>query len=197
LSEAAVARLVTQNIDINGALFLGNSRPIRDFDCFADAGGIPVPVAANRGASGIDGTIASAAGYAAGLKGTVTVIAGDLALLHDLNSLALLKKADFPLVIVVINNDGGGIFSFLPIAECGDIFERYFGTPHGLRFSEAAKMFGLDYCQPVSKDEFVSDYRAAQENRRSTIIEIVCKRESSLAEHRAIEKSVVDVLKSI
>ena len=97
---------------------VASSMPVRDLDTYAAAGGAPVPVAANRGASGIDGTVATAAGFARGLGRPVTLLIGDLALLHDLNSLAMLR--DVPVVVVVLNNDGGGIFSFLPVARHKD-----------------------------------------------------------------------------
>ena len=96
-------------------------------DMYASVEGSNVEVSANRGASGIDGTIASACGFAVGLNKPVTLLLGDLAFLHDLNSLAMLKQLSKPFVIVILNNDGGGIFSFLPIAEFPKQFEKFFG----------------------------------------------------------------------
>src|SRR5690606_32470191 len=115
LSEPLAARLVAGHLPQGHGLFLASSMPVRDMDAFAAPGGGRAPVASNRGASGIDGTISAAAGYARGLGAPVTLVAGDLALLHDLNALALLR--DLPVVVVAINNHGGGIFSFLPIAR--------------------------------------------------------------------------------
>ena len=143
ISEPGVARRVTQLVPTTHVLYLASSMPIRDVDMFADGSGNPCWVGANRGASGIDGTIASGvgAGFAAGSR--ATILCGDLALLHDLNSLALLgSRSD---IVVVVNNDGGGIFSFLPIAEHTELFEPWFGTPHGYSFEAAAGMFGLRY----------------------------------------------------
>ena len=141
-----MARGVSRNVPQDHGLVVASSMPVRDLDTYAAAGGAPVPVAANRGASGIDGTVATAAGFARGLERPVTLLIGDLALLHDLNSLAMLR--DVPVVVVVLNNDGGGIFSFLPVAEHKEFFEPYFGTPQGVGFGPAAEMFGLDYEQP-------------------------------------------------
>ena len=93
----------------------------------------------------------------------VTLLIGDLALLHDLNSLAMLR--DVPVVVVVLNNDGGGIFSFLPVAEHKEFFEPYFGTPQGVGFGPAAEMFGLDYEQPGTTDEFLEAYRRCLRER--------------------------------
>lgn len=191
LSEPSVARLISRHIPEGHGLVLASSMPIRDMDTFAAADGPAVPVAANRGASGIDGTVSTAAGFARGLGEPVTVIIGDLALLHDLNSLAMLR--DLPVVVVAINNDGGGIFSFLPVVRQEKIFEPYFGTPHGLDFKAAAGMFGLEYGQPDSAVEFVKAYQSACALQAPTLIEVKTNREENTALHRELlEKSTAD-----
>jgi 2-succinyl-5-enolpyruvyl-6-hydroxy-3-cyclohexene-1-carboxylate synthase len=101
LSEIAVARLVSKHIEKDSGLFLGSSMPVRDMDMYADPGGNSVRVFANRGASGIDGGIATAAGLAGGLQQRVTAIIGDLAFLHDVNSLALLRNDRWPVSLIV------------------------------------------------------------------------------------------------
>jgi len=183
LNEPGIARLISQNIPDDTGLFVGNSLPIRLMDSFADFTRKPVtqtpPVACNRGASGIDGTIAAAAGYAVGLKRPVTLLLGDLALLHDLNSLAIVRSLEYPMTIVLINNDGGGIFSLLPVAEREDIFEKYFATPHGLTFASSAKQFGLEYHAPTTPDEFVECYRRAVGSARPALIEVRTNREGT------------------
>jgi len=158
--------------------------PVRDLDTFAVADGAPIPVAANRGASGIDGTVATAAGLARGLERPVTLLIGDLALLHDLNSLALLRG--LPVVVVVLNNDGGAIFSFLPVARHEAFFEPYFGTPQGLSFEHAAAMFGLGYEYPRTVSDFVETYRAARDRSRPTLIEVRTDREQNTELHRRL-----------
>ncbi len=149
LSEPAVARAAVRHA--GAGLVLAASRPVRDADAFA--AGSSALVTANRGASGIDGTVATAAGFARGLGAPVTLLIGDLALLHDLPSLALLRGGP-PVTVVAVNNDGGGIFHFLPIADGStvppDVFESAFGTPHGLGFEHAARMFGMGYHRPES-----------------------------------------------
>ncbi len=110
VTEAGIARLLSHRIQ-NSALFLASSMPIRDMDMFASADGPRIPVGANRGASGIDGTVAAAAGFAIGLDAPTTLLIGDLSLLHDLNSLAILKNLNPPVTAVVINNNGGGILT--------------------------------------------------------------------------------------
>ena len=144
LNEPKVAWLVSRHIGAGEGLFLASSMPVRNMDVFGCTRPEPVQVGANRGASGIDGTIATAAGFARGLASPVTLVIGDVAFLHDLNSLRLVHSLEVPMVIVLLNNDGGGIFSFLPIAEHADVFERCFGTPHGMTFEHAASLFGLE-----------------------------------------------------
>jgi 2-succinyl-5-enolpyruvyl-6-hydroxy-3-cyclohexene-1-carboxylate synthase len=144
-SEPAIARSVADFAARNGdLLFLGNSMPVRDVDSCAQAAfDLPTPVLGNRGASGIDGNIATIAGACLGSGRRVVGLLGDLAVLHDLNSLALLRG--LPVTLVVINNDGGGIFRFLPLAINAADRERYWETPHGMDFQHAAAQFGLDY----------------------------------------------------
>jgi 2-succinyl-5-enolpyruvyl-6-hydroxy-3-cyclohexene-1-carboxylate synthase len=146
LDEPLVARLISREIPEGHGLVVASSMPVRDIDAFAAADGVAAPVAANRGASGIDGTVATSAGFALGTGRPVTLLIGDLALLHDLNSLAMLRG--LPVTVVVLNNDGGGIFSFLPVSGHDAFFEPFFGTPQGVGFEHAAAMFGLRYDEP-------------------------------------------------
>jgi 2-succinyl-5-enolpyruvyl-6-hydroxy-3-cyclohexene-1-carboxylate synthase len=182
LSEPLLARLVSRHVPEGHGLVVASSMPVRDLDAFAATNGAPVPVAANRGASGIDGTVATAAGYSRGLDTPVTLVIGDLALLHDLNSLAILR--DLSVTVVVVNNDGGGIFSFLPVAEHEQFFEPYFGTPQHVIFEPAARMFGLGYENPRTVVEFVEAYRSASVGGHSTIIEVRTNREENVSLHR-------------
>ena len=188
LSEPSVAWLVSRHIPEDHGLVLASSMPIRDMDTFAATDGPSVPVAANRGASGIDGTVATAAGFVRGSGRPVTLVIGDLALLHDLNSLAMLR--DLPVVVVVLNNDGGGIFSFLPVAQQKKFFEPYFGTPHGLGFEAVAAMFGLGYERPRTAPELLEAYRTACSRDASTLIEVATDRASNVALHRELLESI-------
>ena len=179
VSEPGIAWFVSRCIGAGEGLFLASSMPIRDMGTYGCARDEPVEVGANRGASGIDGTIAAAAGFARGLGKPVTLVTGDLAMLHDLNSLGLLRSLETPMVIVLLNNDGGGIFSFLPIVEISDVFEDYFGTPHGMTFEHAAALFGLDYARPSTIDEFVADYESARRRSGATLIEVQTRRQEN------------------
>ena len=189
-NEPLVARVLSRNIPPDHGLVVASSMPVRDLDTYAAAGGAPVPVAANRGASGIDGTVATAAGFARGSGRPITLLIGDLALLHDLNSLAMLREVH--VVVVVLNNDGGGIFSFLPIAGHEEFFEPYFGTPQGVGFEPAAKMFGLAYERPGTMEGFVEAYGSACALNSSTLIEIETDRGENVTLHRRLLREVAD-----
>jgi 2-succinyl-5-enolpyruvyl-6-hydroxy-3-cyclohexene-1-carboxylate synthase len=192
LTEPLVARTISQLIPSQHGLWVANSMPIRDLDMYgigAIAGDtqLLIPrIGANRGTSGIEGSIASATGFAVGLQSSVTAIVGDLSSLHDLNSLALLHRSVQPVIVVIINNNGGGIFSFLPISKSTQIFDTYFGTPHGVDFSHAAAMFKIDYYHPQNTDEFIANYTQALANDRSAIIEVTTDRTENWQLHQAL-----------
>ncbi|EHJ94721.1 2-succinyl-5-enolpyruvyl-6-hydroxy-3-cyclohexene-1-carboxylic-acid synthase [Vreelandella boliviensis] len=144
-----------------GQLFIGNSLPARLMNMLGTHRQTPLQVFANRGASGIDGLIATAYGLSCICSQPTTIVLGDTSALHDLNSLALLKQATQPLVVVILNNDGGSIFHMLPVPKEGELLERYYRQPHGLSFEHAAKMFGLGYSAPDSLNAFAAAYTQA------------------------------------
>jgi len=190
LSEPRVARLVSQLVPEAQGLFLGNSMPIRDMCDYADFKGKVVSVNGNRGASGIDGLIASAAGYARGLQKPVTLMIGDLAALHDLNSLSMLRELPVALIIVLLNNGGGGIFSFLPIAGFKEGFEKFWGTPHPYTLAAVASMFEVNYSQPMDAGSFKKAYTQALKAQTSTVIEVITSREENLKIHRLLQDAI-------
>ncbi|OJA07402.1 2-succinyl-5-enolpyruvyl-6-hydroxy-3-cyclohexene-1-carboxylic-acid synthase [Halomonas sp. QHL1] len=158
-SEVGVCHLLAQLAE--GQLFIGNSLPARLMNMLGKHRQKPLRVLANRGASGIDGLIATAYGLSCTCSEPTTIVLGDTSALHDLNSLALLKRASQPLVVVILNNDGGSIFHMLPVPKEGELLERYYRQPHGLHFEHAAKMFGLGYSAPSSLDAFSAAYTQA------------------------------------
>ncbi|MEB3884727.1 2-succinyl-5-enolpyruvyl-6-hydroxy-3-cyclohexene-1-carboxylic-acid synthase [Lyngbya sp. CCY1209] len=186
LNEIAIAREVSRHIPPDSGLFLSNSMPVRDMDNYGLYGGNYVRIGANRGASGIDGIIASATGLCQGLNAPTTLIIGDLAFLHDLNSLSLVRSLPHPLWIIAINNNGGGIFSFLPISQFEDVFEPYFGTPQNLNFSHAAKLFDIEYFSPQTLEDFVRDYKRAIASQQSAILEVKTDRQNNRELHQKI-----------
>jgi 2-succinyl-5-enolpyruvyl-6-hydroxy-3-cyclohexene-1-carboxylate synthase len=145
--------------------------PARLMDMLGEAGKGPSRVMTNRGASGIDGLIATAYGFAQSSNQPTTLLIGDLSALHDLNSLALLSKASRPLVVILLNNDGGSIFRMLPVPTEGELLESYYRLPHGLGFEHAAAMFGLAYRAPTTLAGFEQEYGLALKGG-VTLIEI-------------------------
>ncbi|MBT9315814.1 2-succinyl-5-enolpyruvyl-6-hydroxy-3-cyclohexene-1-carboxylic-acid synthase [Leptothoe spongobia] len=194
INEPAIARLVSRQLPPGHGLYLANSMPIRDMDMYgAPEGNIKI-VGCDRGTSGIEGAIAAAAGFAMGQQTPVTLLVGDLSLLHDLNSLAVLKSLAQPVIVIVINNDGGGIFSFLPVAQCDDVFEPYFGVPHDLTFKTASQMFTLDYYCPQTLADFTQVYTTALDHQCSAVIEVVTDRHKNLALHQTLQQQIVKEL---
>jgi 2-succinyl-5-enolpyruvyl-6-hydroxy-3-cyclohexene-1-carboxylate synthase len=179
LSEPMIARIVSEMLPPRHGLFLSNSMPCRDMDAFASMCSGPsylTDVALNRGASGIDGVISSAIGYACGLGAEVTLVIGDMAVLHDIGSLHILSRCPSPsppLCIICVNNGGGGIFSFLPIAkrEHADVFSPFFDTPHDTSFAGVCHSFGLQYFEATSGTALRDAYEQALVSAKHTFIE--------------------------
>lgn len=143
--EGAVLADVVENLPDGTLLYVSNSLPIRHLDQFARPRPATLRIFANRGASGIDGTISSALGVAAGSEGPLVLVTGDLSFYHDLNSLLALKHPGVRATIVLIHNDGGGIFRRLPAAQFDPPFTELLLASHGLDFAPAVEMFGAEY----------------------------------------------------
>jgi 2-succinyl-5-enolpyruvyl-6-hydroxy-3-cyclohexene-1-carboxylate synthase len=139
--EGAPWPVLADALPDGGVLWASSSMPVRDLDAWLPSTGRAITVCANRGANGIDGVVSSALGSSAVAAGPVAVVVGDLAFLHDLNALVAARLHGLSATIVLVNNDGGGIFSFLPQAQPGvpvpgsglpEHYEELFGTPHGI-----------------------------------------------------------------
>jgi 2-succinyl-5-enolpyruvyl-6-hydroxy-3-cyclohexene-1-carboxylate synthase len=189
--EIAAARHLSRAIPEGHGLFLANSMPVRDVDMFAAGSGPRPAVAVNRGASGIDGTVSSAAGFASGLGRPATLLTGDLSLLHDLTALIHLRSQPQPLVIVALNNRGGGIFHFLPIASQPDLLEPWFTAPHDVDLAGLEPLFGVPVLRPRDAGEFADAYRGACAGGASAIIEVRTERGANLAAHRALGSAIL------
>src|SRR5207302_527382 len=137
--EPLIARQAAVSAEL---IYVSSSMPVRDLDAFAPR---RARVLANRGLNGIDGIVSSAAGAAAVTGARTLALVGDLALLHDLGGLVAAARLAVPLTVLCVNNDGGGIFHFLPIAEQRQHFESLFATPHGLDLQGAALLCGAEF----------------------------------------------------
>jgi 2-succinyl-5-enolpyruvyl-6-hydroxy-3-cyclohexene-1-carboxylate synthase len=192
-SEPSVARTVTAAMQVGSHLVVSSSMPIRDVEWFGSttAG---VTVHSNRGTNGIDGVISTAVGVAISTKAHVTVLIGDVACLHDSNGLLALSRRDVDLTIVVTNNDGGSIFSFLPQAQIvsNSDFELLYGTPHGASFEHLAATHGISY-ECVST---VKDLAKTLQQSGTRLIEVPCDRFANVSQHEALQSAVVDAVEA-
>lgn len=181
--ELALVQKIDTLLPQNAALFLGNSTIIRLFNNFATHS--HPYVYANRGASGIDGLIASAIGVANGapkLNQPTCAVIGDLSALHDLNSIALLTKIKQPFVLVISNNAGGAIFDRFPIQEhLEDLYQMY----HDFNFASVASMFGINYIALEDPESFARQFSTVLTENRATIIEYITP---AKATHRSVER---------
>ncbi len=194
-TEPSAARAVTRFSPGDSALFVASSMPIRDVDTFGVARS-DLRVIANRGVNGIDGSISAALGMA--LTGVpTTALIGDIAALHDVTALAEIARLGAPLRVIVINNDGGGIFSFLPQRRSdivpGDIYEKHWGTPHGLSLTDVARSFRLDARRIATQDELE---KAVAAPIRPELLEVVTDRDTNVEVHEAISDAVREALRS-
>ena len=176
--------------------FVSSSMPVRDLDTFFPGDGRSIRFLSNRGANGIDGVMSSALGASVVTEGPLVLVVGDLAFYHDLNGLLAAKLHHLRATIILINNDGGGIFSFLPQAAHPEHFELLFGTPHGLDFRLAAEMYGAAFHQPRTWDEFRSAVKRSLQADGLTIVEVKTSRERNVVMHRQMWAAVSTALNS-
>lgn len=186
--ESAFVSTLIQKLTKDDALFVSNSMPIRDVDnLLFDS---EVEVYANRGANGIDGVISTALGMAVHKR--VTLLIGDLAFYHDMNGLLMAKLNDIHINVVILNNDGGGIFSYLPQKTAAEqYFERLFGTPTGLNFEYTAMLYDFSFKRLNNITDFS---QVSFSNMNSYIYEILTNREDNLEQHQLLYKKLSEIL---
>lgn len=189
--EGRTIRELQQHIPDNSQVLVANSMTIRDFDYFWFSGESDAVLYGNRGVNGIDGTVSTALGLATNGQPTY-LVTGDLSLFHDLNGLAVAKTHNLNLTIILHNNDGGGIFEYLP-QKGTKHFDYLFSTSQGLDYSGAAKLYGCGYTKISSPDELVSVLAKVSKESGVHIIEIPTDREYSRQLHRKYTKVSVDM----
>ncbi|MBF0706139.1 2-succinyl-5-enolpyruvyl-6-hydroxy-3-cyclohexene-1-carboxylic-acid synthase [Alkalihalobacillus hwajinpoensis] len=183
LFEGHVFRELGKLMSANDLLFVGNSMPIRDMENFFLPENSRPTVMGNRGANGIDGIISTALGASTAYSSSVLVI-GDLSFYHDMNGLLLAKLYEINMTVIVVNNDGGGIFSFLPQRKQEKHFEKLFGTPHGLNYEHAAALYEASFERVWNWEEFSYAYEKSQDHHGLSIIEVPTDRDANLRLHR-------------
>ena len=191
LSEPLVARTVAAGSPDGAIVVVSSSMPVRDLEWFGGATG-GARILSNRGVNGIDGVTSTAIGAALATGSTVVLLTGDVAFLHDSSALAGLVARDADLRIVVVDNGGGGIFSFLPQAAVldGPTFERLFGTPHATDLVALARAHGIPSADASSADEL----RAALSTRGPSVVRVLGNRAANVAEHDRLHAAVAEAL---
>jgi 2-succinyl-5-enolpyruvyl-6-hydroxy-3-cyclohexene-1-carboxylate synthase len=192
LSEPLVAAQLGADLPATATCFVASSMPVRDVETFWPARDAPPRALSHRGANGIDGTVSGALGAAAGGAGPVVLLIGDVALAYDLGALAAGPRLGLSLTIVLLNNDGGGIFSFLPVARERDAFEEHVATPHGLDFARAAALYGCAYTRADDPAALRTALDAAGDG--VALIEVRTDRDENVALHRRVWAAVADAL---
>jgi 2-succinyl-5-enolpyruvyl-6-hydroxy-3-cyclohexene-1-carboxylate synthase len=175
-------------------VFASSSMPVRDLDTFFPGDARRIRFLGNRGLNGIDGVVSSALGAAAASDEPLVLVIGDIALYHDLNGLLAGKLNGVRATIVLINNDGGGIFSFLPQAAHPEHFEQLFGTPHGLDFAHAAALYGARLHRPNNWAEFREAVRCGLQGDDLTLVEVRTNRDSNVTMHRQVWRAVAKAM---
>ena len=188
---------VVASLPSTATLFVSSSMPVRDLDAFGAGDARRIRVLANRGANGIDGVVSSALGAAAvgyAEAGPLVLVIGDIAMYHDMNGLLAAKRHALDMTVVVLNNDGGGIFSFLPQAAEPAHFEELFGTPHGLDFAPVAETYGARYVLAADSDALRRGVAAGVTGRGLHMVEFRTDRVRNVALHREAWSAVASAL---
>lgn len=191
--EGIFAKTLFEHLPTESDLVSGSSMPIRDVDTFFRKTDKDITIFANRGTNGIDGVVSTAFGIQAARKRPTWLLIGDLSFLHDVNGLIVTRFHEADLTIVIINNDGGGIFSYLPQADAGNHFEELFGTPTGLTFGHIAAMYDAQYAAIHTPEEFGMELDKVKE-KPVRIIEVFTNRQANVKAHRDLWMQITDRL---
>lgn len=181
---------VVKSLPADALLFVGNSLPVRHLDEYGAPRAVALQLFGNRGASGIDGNISTAAGIAAARQQPVTMVVGDVTFYHDMNGLLAGRAHDLDLTIVLMNNDGGSIFRRLPVARFDPPFTELFLTPHGLDFAHAARLYGFEHVRVEAREAFRDRFAQVTAQGGRHIIEVCSDGAEDAARRAALQKAV-------
>jgi len=191
--EGIIYQTLADRLPDGTCLYVANSMPTRDLDTFFHSKN-HIQVLANKGANGIDGAIASALGSALHSASPTVLICGDIAFYHDLNSLFTTKKYQINLTIILLNNDGGGIFHYLAIAQHNPPFQEFFSTPHGLDFGKLVYAFGCAYRLVTNQQELEQEIQQIPERRGIKVLEIKIDPDHSYTLHHQLWRRIAEML---
>ncbi|HEY8862716.1 MAG TPA: 2-succinyl-5-enolpyruvyl-6-hydroxy-3-cyclohexene-1-carboxylic-acid synthase [Candidatus Dormibacteraeota bacterium] len=196
MHEGHVVRALSARLPDPAQVFVGSSMPIRAVEAFWPQARPQQRLYGNRGASGIDGLVSTGLGLAAGRGNLPTVLLlGDLSLYHDMNGLWAMRRHGIRATLVVCDNNGGGVFNFLPQAEHQDVFEELFATPLGLDFAQVARLYGLVYSPVTDRSGLEPAIADAISAPTSTMVVVKFKREDSVNGHRLCWEAAASALK--
>ncbi|MCL1695354.1 MULTISPECIES: 2-succinyl-5-enolpyruvyl-6-hydroxy-3-cyclohexene-1-carboxylic-acid synthase [unclassified Lysinibacillus] len=185
IDEGAMVSRLLKMIPNGSDIFVSSSMPVRDIDTFLMATPKDIRIIANRGTNGIDGVVSTAMGFSQGNNRETYLLIGDLAFLHDVNGLIASRYQECNLTVIVMNNDGGGIFSYLPQSTVEAHYEDLFGTPTALKFHDIANMYDMDYLRVDDISELSVRF-TTMKKRPMRLIEIFTNREENVYAHRAL-----------
>jgi 2-succinyl-5-enolpyruvyl-6-hydroxy-3-cyclohexene-1-carboxylate synthase len=196
--EGRLLRRIVASAPDPSTLYVSNSMPVRDLDRFAQPSQKHLTVLGNRGASGIDGITSSSLGAGAATTESLTVVIGDLALYHDMNGLLAVERCDVDVTVIVINNDGGGIFHKLPISSYDPPFTEQFVTPHAMDFESAADQYHLEYhhVDTPAADTVETVYTETLRDSNSHLIEIDTNSRSSIESRENFKSTVLTTIEN-
>lgn len=186
-SEPSIARILSSHAGADSNIVVSSSMPVRDLEWFG--GTCAARVHSNRGANGIDGVLSTAVGIALATQQTTYLLIGDVAMLHDVNGLIALSSREVDVRVVVVNNNGGAIFSFLPQAGVLNVadFETLYGTPHDVHFESLAHAYGLGFSRVTNSDAL----RDALSQRGPRIIEACTDRSVNVSQHDDLQAEII------
>lgn len=188
--EGSVLHTIAKVVPEGGTLFVSNSMPVRDLDRYGRPAERSITALGNRGASGIDGIVSSALGAGSVTDGPLVAVVGDLAYYHDMNGLLSVGRCGVDVTIVLINNDGGGIFHKLPIAAFDPPFTEAFKTPHGIDFEPTGDLYGLEYVRAQTCDELHTYCEESMGEAGGTVIEVQTDASTSTQKREELAEAV-------
>jgi len=192
--EGAVLADVADLAPEPATLVVSNSNPVRDADRYAAPAAAGYTVLGNRGASGIDGVVSTALGAGSATADHLTLVIGDLAYYHDSNGLLSVLRCGVSATIVLVDNDGGGIFHRLPIESFEPPFTEAFKTPHGLDFEPTADLYSLDYTAVEDRESFRDAYAESVASEGTDVIDVRTDAEASQrTRERLVEETVAEL----
>jgi len=188
--EGAMVRTLLEQLPNGSDLFVSSSMPIRDIDTFLLPTNDDIQIFANRGANGIDGVMSTAVGFSFGRSDReLYLLIGDLAFLHDVNALIATRYQPCNITVIVLNNDGGGIFSYLSQSTVKEYYEDLFGTPTALKFEDIANMYDMEYVQ-INELSEMNSVLSKEKQKPLRLIEVFTDRQENVAAHRRLWQQI-------